>query len=248
MSNPIDDLELSEFISKLVSNFHSRKLEDVRKKLKLKTLLKKKNPYLFRTKGVLLAQDLVKMMLDAHISSAEETIFGGLLEQLAQWVCEKSYGGRKSSCEGLDLEFTDGDKYYLVSIKSGPNWGNSSQINKLKAEFIKAKKILRTNTMKNIEYICVNGCCYGKDAFSDKGDYYKYCGQDFWRLISGSGDFYLRFINPLGLKTKETDKNFDEAYSALVNTFTKELIKDFCDDDGSINWEKLLEYNSGAKD
>lgn len=27
--------------------------------------------------------------------------------------------------------------------------------------------------------VAVNGCCYGRDGRPDKGDYFKYCGQEF---------------------------------------------------------------------
>lgn len=37
------------------------------------------------------------------------------------------------------------------------------------------------------------------------------------------------------------------AYSQMINKFTKEFTNDFCSDDGSINWEKLVEFNSGAE-
>lgn len=47
----------------------------------------------------------------------------------------------KSAAEGVDLEFNKDGKKYLVSIKSGPNWGNSSQIKKMIDNFNKAKNI-----------------------------------------------------------------------------------------------------------
>ena len=101
-------------------------------KLKLNQILKRKNPYLFKAKNILTAQDLVKGLLDAHLSSQEETIFGDFLEGLAIFINGKVYEGKKSSAEGVDLEFNKDGKRYIVSIKSGPNWGNSSQINKMK--------------------------------------------------------------------------------------------------------------------
>lgn len=43
-------------------------------------MLKRKNPYLFKAKYVLTAEQIVKNIVDAHISSNEETIFGDWLE------------------------------------------------------------------------------------------------------------------------------------------------------------------------
>ena len=120
-----------------------RKLQSL-KKLKLEKILKRKNPYLFKAKNVA-PQDLTKGILDAHLSSQEETVFGEFLEGLAIFVCNEVWGGRKSSAEGIDLEFERDKKLYIVSVKSGPNWGNSSQIQRMKDNFRKAQRILRTS-------------------------------------------------------------------------------------------------------
>lgn len=176
--------------------------------MQLKTVLKKKNPYLFKAKYYLTAADLVENIVSAFISSAEETIFGDWLEGLAIFICEKVYKGRKSSATGIDLEFEKDDIRYIVTIKSGPNWGNSSQIANMKANFNKAKRILRTSKsgIKNIQ--AINGCCYGIESHSDKGDYFKYCGQDFWDFISGEKTLYLDIIEPLGTKAREKNEEF----------------------------------------
>ena len=86
---------------------------------------------------------MVKILLDAHLSSQEEGIFGNFLEGLAIYINGKVYGGKKSSAEGIDLEFEKESKRYIVTIKSGPNWGNSRQIAGMKDDFIKAKRIIK---------------------------------------------------------------------------------------------------------
>lgn len=103
---------------------------------------------MFRAKNQNTAQELIKTILDAHLSSQEEGIFGGFLEELAVFICSKVYGGRKSSSEGIDLEFIKEGAIYIVSIKSGPNWGNSRQIARMRDDFKRAKRILGTNTSK----------------------------------------------------------------------------------------------------
>ncbi len=82
--------------------------------------------------------------MDVHISSSEEGIFGDWLEGLAIFINKKVYSGKKSGIIGIDLEFDKDDRRYIVNIKSGPNWGNSSQIAKMVADFKTAKK---TNTI-----------------------------------------------------------------------------------------------------
>ena len=59
-----------------------------------------------------------------------------------------SSSNKSSSAEGIDLEFDRDGIRWLVSIKSGPNWGNSSQINKMRDNFKKATRIARTGKSK----------------------------------------------------------------------------------------------------
>jgi len=189
----------------------------------------------------------VKSILEAHLSSQEEGIFGGFLEELAIFICNKVYDGRKSSAEGVDLEFEKDSIRYIVSIKSGPNWGNSGQIAKMKDHFKKAKRILRANTSR-VNVVAVNGCCYGKDDSPDKGEYLKLCGQRFWELVSGDSELYTEIIEPLGYKAKERNDRFNEEYSKVINKLTIEFAQGYCDDSGAINWEKLVKFNSGKKE
>jgi hypothetical protein len=83
------------------------------------------------------------------------------------------YDGWKSGIAGIDLEFDHQGVRYIVTIKSGPNWGNSSQIAKMRSDFKSAMRTLRTSH-SGLQITAVNGCCYGKDNQPDKGDYFKY--------------------------------------------------------------------------
>lgn len=212
----------------------------------MKKILCRKNPYLFKAKNQNTAHDLVKTILDAHLSSQEEGIFGGFLEELAVFICGKVYGGRKSSAEGIDLELQKDGTIYLVSIKSGPNWGNSRQIAKMKDDFKKAKRILGTNT-KGIRVVAVNGCCYGKDDNPDKGDYLKLCGQRFWEFVSGDENLFTHIIEPIGHKAKEKNEEFMIEYAKVINKFTLEFSNEYCSKTGEILWPELVKFNSGKK-
>jgi len=198
---------------------------------------------LFRAKNQNTAQELIKTILDAHLSSQEEGIFGGFLEELAVFICSKVYGGRKSSSEGIDLEFIKEGAIYIVSIKSGPNWGNSRQIARMRDDFKRAKRILGTNTSKQ-KVVAVNGRCYGKDRKPDKGEYLKLCGQLFWEFISGDENLYTDIIEPLGHKAKEKNEKFSEEYAKVINKFTREFSLEYCDENGAILWGKLVKFNS----
>jgi hypothetical protein len=197
---------------------------------------------LFKAKNILTAQDLIKSILDAYLSSQEETLFGEFIEGLAIFVCNEVYGAKKSNLTGLDMEFVKDEIYYIVEIKAGWNWGNASQIKQLRQNFASAKLLLKEKV--DLEIVAVNGCCFGKDRKPDKGDYFKFCGQRFWEFISGNKQLYTQIIEPIGYKAKGKNQEFLEAYSAVINQFTMEFSQRFAEK-GVIVWERLVEFNSG---
>ncbi len=234
--------EIVEYVENNIGIFHQKRIQSL-DGLKLNDVLQRKNPYLFKAKYLLTAEEIIKGFADAHISSNEETIFGDWLENLAIFINSKVYNGRKSGIIGIDLEFDKDAIRYIVTIKSGPNWGNSGQILKMIENFKTAQRTLRTSNSK-MHTIPVNGCCYGKDNRPDKGDYQKLCGQRFWEFISGDKDLYLKIIEPLGHKAKEKNDDFMLSYSQMLNRFTRKFANSFCLDNGSIDWEKLVKFNS----
>ncbi len=241
---PINLNDVVNFVEGNIGEFHERRAGSL-KSLKLTQVLKRKNPYLFKAKNINDAHDLVKLILDAHLSSQEETVFGEFLEKVAIFVCGKVFGGRKSAAEGIDLEFKRDDVLYIVSVKSGPNWGNSGQIKRMVDDFKKAKRILRTGNNK-VNIHAVNGCCYGQENKPDKGDYLKLCGQEFWGFISGNERLFVEIVEPLGYRAKERNEEFLAEYSRILNLFTQEFMSEFCVE-GKIDWDKFVNFNSGKK-
>ncbi|MDA3917718.1 MAG: PmeII family type II restriction endonuclease [Deltaproteobacteria bacterium] len=158
----LDLKDVTRYFEKNISTFHQKRISSL-DSLKLARILKRKNPYLFKAKNVLTAEEIVRGFVDAHISSNEEPFFGDWLEGLAIFINKKVYGGWKSGIKGVDLEFDKRGTRYIVNIKSGPNWGNSSQIAKMIADFKTAQQTLRTSNSK-VNIISVNGCCYGIDV------------------------------------------------------------------------------------
>ncbi len=234
--------DVTQYVEENIETFHKKRIQSL-DGLKLLTVLKKKNPYLFKAKYVLTSEQIIKGIVDAYISSSEETIFGDWLEGLAIFINQKIYDGWKSGISGIDLEFDKDGIRYIVTIKSGPNWGNAQQIKKMIADFTTAKKSLRTSNSKLI-VVAVNGCCYGRENNVDKGEYFKYCGQKFWEFISGDLNLYTDIIEPLGHKAKEKNDIFLQSYSQMINKFTKEFFDNFCNDNGEISWKKIVELNS----
>lgn len=235
--------DVSQYVEQKIGIFHQKRIQSL-DGLKLRDVLARKNPYLYKAKYVLTAEQIIRGIVDAHISSNEETVFGDWLEGLAIFINSKVYSGYKSGIKGIDLEFDHDGARNIVTIKSGPNWGNSSQIAKMRADFNTAKKTLRTSNSQ-LNVIAVNGCCYGRDNKPDKGDYFKYCGQRFWEFISGDTDLYTEIIEPLGHKAKEKNDDFVQSYSQMINKFTREFSNNLCKDNGEIDWEKLVRFNSG---
>ncbi len=238
----LDYKGLLSFIEPKIIDFHERRIQKL-SNLKLIDVLKRKNPYLFKAKNLNTAAELVKSILDAHLSSQEEAIFGGFLEELAIHICKQVYGGDKSSTVGIDLEFNKDGIRYIVSIKSGPNWGNAGQIRKMIDNFKRAKITLRTNA-PHTNVVAVNGCCYGKQRNPDRGDYFKYCGQKFWEFISGDDNLFVEIIEPMGHKAKEHNEAFEREYAKVINKFTQDFGEQFLKETGEIDWEGLVRFNS----
>jgi hypothetical protein len=236
--NQVDLQKVEQFVDMNIIDFHNAKLESI-KALQLGHLLERKNPYLFKAKNITTVEDYVRNLLDAHLYSQEETMFGNFLEKLAIFVCGEAFGGQKTPAEGIDLDFTRDGKRYLVSIKSGPSWGNSQQILKMLDNFAKAKRIMNLD-----DVCCLNGCCYGRDNQENKGTYIKKCGQSFWEFISGRSDFYKEIVEPLGHKAKERNSEFNAEYAKVINKFGKAFSEMYLKPDNSIDWEKIVVFNS----
>ena len=242
--NPLDLDSVEQYVHKNILDFHERRVRSL-KEMKLKDLLTK-NPYLFRAKNVLTAPDLIYGLLDARLSSSEEKLFGDFLEGLAVFVAEQTSGGHKSTASGVDLEFINRGTHYVVSVKSGPNWGNASQHNDLERDLrVAAARVKQGNRPLHVEPVV--GICYGKTrtTFNKRRGYWKVVGQNFWYLVSEDKNLYTEIIEPLGHRAKEHNESFDLERSLLTNRLVKAFIDDFCYDSGAIDWIRLVQFNSG---
>ncbi len=232
----------------VITPFYESRLNNLNQ-LHLRSVLRRKNPYLFKAKNIELAGELVKSIIDAFLSSQEETLFGNLLEGFAIYVSKTLYGGFKSELKSVDLEFEREGSYYIVGIKSGTNWGNSDQVNKMRDNFKLARKILRERGVKG-KIVAVNGCIYGKDrvplkTHKDKDkQYYKYAGQDFWHFVSGDDELFREIIKPIDEEARLKDETFKRAYAAKINEMTQDFVTDFMTKDNQIDWTKLIDYVS----
>jgi len=243
--NPLNLDDVRQHVNETIGDFHQRKAKSL-EELRLDKLLTK-NPYLFRAKNITTAGELILGLLEAFLSSSEEKMFGDFMEDLALFVAEKTSGGHKSSAPGIDLEFINQNIHYVVSIKSGPNWGNSSQQRKLEQDLRDAAtRLKQSKRTTNVQPVL--GICYGKTRTSYLRGYLKVVGQNFWYLISENKTLYTDIVEPVGYRAKEHNEAFLQERSRVINRLTKQFIDRFCRTDGAIDWVRLVEFSSGNYD
>lgn len=243
--NPLCLDKVNTYVNENIVDFHQRRIVSL-ETLRLDDLLKK-NPYLFKAKNITTAGDLIAGLLDARLSSSEEKLFGDFLEDLAIFIASKTCDGHKSTAPGVDLEFENKGVHYIVSIKSGTNWGNSSQQSKLAEDLRKAvTRVKQSRHGANVQSIL--GICYGKTRTSYLRGYLKVVGQNFWYLVSENEHLYTDIIEPIGYRAKEHNDAFYEQKARVINRFTREFIDRFCDSTGAIDWVRLVQFNSGNYD
>jgi len=235
--------ELKILITDCLLDFYSRRVDKL-DKLQLKQILSRKNPYLFKAVGKQSATELVEGILGAYLSSSEETIFGdAFFEPVAKAVS----GGVVSPSEGVDVAVETADRYLAISVKSGPNPYNASQKRKQDLDF----KSLRARVTKlKKQFDAMLGHCYGRTRSepSSAKIYRDRSGQEFWEELTGDARFYVKLIKYM--EDEIINKHKDEyqtAWDKAVNRYVGEFVSESCYKDGGINWEKLVEFNSGKR-
>lgn len=236
----IDERVLEAKIAELLDDFYKRRIAKI-STLKLKNTLKRKNPYLYRAVGVQQAGQIVSEILSAYVSSSDEGIFGdAFFEPLAKFVS----GGHVSPSEGVDIALETETQYKAIAVKSGPSVFNAQSKRRQAQDFL----ALRNRLLKlQKQFDPLVGYAYGNKRQKKKGDavFRELAGQAFWQEITGDPDFYLKIIRLMKNKPQEHLQEYQNAFNAAVNRFTKEFIDEFCFADGSIDWEKLTKFNSG---
>lgn len=241
----ITSKELSNLICKCLMDFHSRRLGRL-SKLKLKQVLLRKNPYMFRAIGTQSATEIVERILSAYLSSSDEGIFGdAFFEPIAKAVS----GGEVSPSEGVDIAIQTEDKYLAIAVKSGPNQYNASQKKRQNEEF----NVLRSRLMKlkkQFDALLGHGYGYGKlRTEPSKNQIYRdRSGQEFWEEITGDSDFCLKLIRLMENDIiRKHRQDYLDAWQQAVNRYLREFTIVFCDKNGAIDWEKLVAFNSGKR-
>ncbi len=234
--------ELEALIVKCLHDFYNRRIKRIQE-LKLKDVLKKKNPYLYRATGTEKASEIVEDILKAFISSSDETMFG---DAFFEPIAKLSSIGVVSPSEGIDIAIETENRYTAIAMKSGTNWGDKDALKKQNENFV----ALQSRLYKiNKKFDPVIGHGYGRKKGIPKGKIYRnISGQAFWTEITGDPDFYLKLIRLMKEEPQKHKVEYKKAWDLAINRFTGEFIADFCLSDGSINWEKLTQLVSEDKD
>ena len=234
--------KLEELIKKHLDEFYSRRTTKLTG-LNLTEALTKKNPYLFKAKGIQQASEIVSELLQPYISSSDETIFGdAFFEPIAKAVSGGAVGGG----EGIDIIKETDTIVTAYAVKSGPHWGNADQWNRQRQNFQSLQNRLR-KLHKAFEPVLGYG--YGKRNTDPKGskNYRQRSGQAFWEELTGDSDFYLKLIRLMKHYPQEHRVKYQVEWKKAVNRFEREFLNNFSTPDGDINWEKLVEFNSGKQ-
>ena len=76
--------------------------------------------------------------------------------------------------------------------------------------------------------------------------YKELAGKDFWYWLTGDSEFYTKIIQFMGTRPDQYAMQFEESYSKAENRLVREFTLKYCNEDGSINWDILIKYNSGS--
>ncbi|HFK1721265.1 TPA: PmeII family type II restriction endonuclease [Bacillus cereus] len=227
-----------QIIDELLNNFYKRRIEKINT-LKLKQALSRKNPYLYKATGYENAADIIKEILSAYMSSSDEGIFGDAFFEV---LAEKVSRGNVAEAEGIDVIRQIDNIYQAIAVKSGTNVFNAASRKKQKENFLSLQSRI---AKRGLVFQPIIGYGYGKKHLYGSGGVLEIAGQVFWEEMTGDPDFYIKIIRLIGDKPQKHLPEYQAAFNAAVNRFTREFTNDFCHEDGTINWEKLVDYNSG---
>ena len=241
-----DEEEVKKAIANALENFYNSLLSKL-DAIDIKTIMKSKNPYLYRAKSMQTSADIIESILQAFVSSSEETIFGNcFFEPIAIAAC----GGTKSATRGVDIELHDtaNNIKYFVAVKSGTSIFNADSMKKQGENFEEAQRTLRTSGGR-IGFSAIVGYAYGTKTETGRGKakiYEEVAGEEFWEVLTGDKDFYTKIISYMDTLPEQYLEEYRATYNKAANRLIRDFSIEFCNSDGTINWEKLVDYNSGS--
>jgi hypothetical protein len=146
----------------------------------------------------------------------------------------------------VDFTVEKPDRYLAVAVKSGPNWGNTDQHKRQSTNFDALRKRLYK---LNKQFDPLVGQAYGQQCSepTENSRFRRRSGQAFWQEITGDPDFYLKLIRLMKDVPQRNRPKFRAEWDRAVNRFTRDFMADFCRHNGSIDWERLVAFNSSIR-
>lgn len=240
LNSSYDEEKVLSAVSTALTDFYTA-LTKTLDEINLTKILKRKNPYLYKAKGMNNATQIVDGILSAYISSSEETLFGNtFFEPIAIVVS----GGQKAVTEGVDITVDKNNTIYSIAVKSGTAVFNADSRKRQEQNFQSAQKRAQ---QAHRAFFPVIGYGYGKKRVSSRNEkfYKELAGKDFWEWLTGDSSFYTKIVDYMGNQPTEFASSFEDAYNRAQNRLVRNFTINYCNEDGSINWTKLLEFNSG---
>ncbi len=241
INNSYNEAEIIEAIAKALDSFYTSLINKI-DSLNIRAVMKRKNPYLFRAKAMNGAAQIIDAILAAFVSSSEETIFGNVFfEPIATAAAQ----GQKALAEGVDIMVQRDDTIYAIAVKSGTSVFNADSRKKQEQNFMAASKLAQQAKKR---FVPIVGYGYGKKKSSGRGlpkFYQELAGKEFWEELTGDSEFYINLIRYMDKLPEKYVEAFDISYQKAANRLVREFTQEFCMDDGSIDWEKLVKFNSG---
>lgn len=232
INNCYDEEAIIEAIATALDNFYTKLIKKV-DSLNVNAIMKRKNPYLFRAKAMNGAAQIIDAILAAFVSSSEETIFGNVFFEP---IATAAVQGQKALAEGVDIMVERDNTIYAIAVKSGTNVFNADSRKKQEQNFIAAGKLAQQAKKR---FVPIVGYGYGKKKSSS------YAIPKFYFELAGDEDFYIKLIRFMDKLPEMYVEEFNISYQKAANRLVREFTKEFCFDDGRIDWEKLVEFNSG---
>ena len=240
LNNSYDEDAVIQAVSSALTDFYTS-LTKTLDNIDVDKILKRKNPYLYRAKGISSAGQIIDGILAAYVSSSEETVFGNtFFEPIAIVVS----GGQKAVTEGVDITVDKDNIIYSIAVKSGTSVFNADSRKRQEQNFQSAQK--RAQQARKA-FLPVVGYGYGKKKVKAGNEkfYKELAGKDFWQWLTGDAEFYTKIIRLMGTRPDEYAKSFEAAYAKAQNRMVREFTIKYCKEDGSIDWDMLLRFNSG---
>lgn len=249
----ISAAKLQARIAELLEEFYKRRQAKL-SELKLLEILRRKNPYLYRARGVKSAAEIVQEMLEAFVTSSDEGIFGDcFFEPLAKWAAMESNNdgtGRvivtTAEAPSVDVIIQDAVSYIAVAVKSGTSVFTHMSRQKQEEDFASLRA--RVAKLKK-HYEPVVAYCYGRKAQRENtaAPFTEVAGQACWERLTGEPDFYIRIVEVMKDIPERYVPTFRQELVKAENRLVKEFSIHFVDVDGGIDWKKLVQFNSGKE-